>query len=206
MRRGILGGTFDPIHTGHLILAQEVLWRLGLQDISFMPAGLPWMNGRPAVESAHRRAMVELAIADNPHFRLATNELDRPGETFTVDTMEELRAGEMAGDELLFVMGVDTLRTLPKWKDPARLLELTRLVVALRPGHGQIDMRPLEDIDPHASERIMTVNMPMIEISGTEVRRRVSAAEPVRYLVPDAVASYIEQHDLYKADQQTKSH
>ncbi len=206
MRRGILGGTFDPIHTGHLILAQEVLWRLGLQDISFMPAGLPWMKGRPAVESAHRRAMVELAIADNPHFRLATNELDRPGETFTVDTMEELRAGEMAGDELLFVMGVDTLRTLPKWKDPARLLELTRLVVALRPGHGQIDMRPLEDIDPHASERIMTVNMPMIEISGTEVRRRVSAAEPVRYLVPDAVASYIEQHDLYEADQQTKSH
>lgn len=204
MRRGILGGTFDPIHTGHLILAQEVLWRLGLEDISFMPAGLPWMKGRPVVESAHRRAMVELAIADNPLFRLATNELDRPGETFTVDTLEELRAGEMSGDELLFVMGADTLRTLPQWKEPAKLLELTRLVVALRPGHGQIDMRPLEDIDPHASERIMIVNMPMIEISGTEVRRRVSAAEPVRYLVPDAVASYIEGHDLYKAEQQAK--
>ncbi len=201
MRRGILGGTFDPIHTGHLILAQEMLWRLGLDEMWFMPAGLPWMKrDEPLSDQEHRREMVELAIAGDPRFHCSSMELDRPGETYTVDTLEELRAGDMAQDELLLVMGVDTLNTMHLWKRPDRILELARLAVAIRPGHQGMDLRELEAIDPTAGERIMSVRMPLIEISGTELRRRVSVGEPVRYLVPEPVAEYIEIHGLYRGD------
>ncbi len=203
MRRGILGGTFDPVHTGHLILAQEVLRRLGLDEVWFIPTGLPWMKRDERITSgAHRRAMVELAIADNPAFQLSTIEMDRPGETYTVDTLDALRAGPMAGDELLFIMGADTLHTMPRWKEPKRILEQVRLVVALRPGHGTVDLDALTAIDPAAAERVMVVHMPLIEISGTELRRRMSLGEPVRYLVPDAVGDYIDQHHLYRGTRQ----
>ena len=147
MRRGILGGTFDPIHTGHLILAQEVLWRLGLDEVWFIPTGLPWMKrGEPITAREHRQAMVELAIAGNPAFQLSTIEMDRPGETYTVDTLDALRAGPMAGDELLFIMGADTLHTMAQWKEPKRILEQVRLVVALRPGHGTVEFEALTAI------------------------------------------------------------
>ena len=199
MRRGILGGTFDPVHTGHLILAQEVLWRLRLDEVLFVPTGLPWMKRDEAItDGEHRRRMVELALAGNPSFRMLTAELDRPGETYTVDTLEELRAGQMADDELLFIMGVDTLHTMHRWKEPRRILELARLVVALRPGQGPIDLAAMTELDAAAPERVMTVHMPLVEISGTELRRRVRNGEPVRYLVPDAVADYIERYGLYR--------
>lgn len=199
MRRGILGGTFDPIHTGHLILAQEVLWRLGLDEVWFIPTGFPWMKrGEPITAPEHRRAMVELAIAGNPAFQLSTIEMDRPGETYTVDTLDALRAGPMAGDELWFIMGADTLRTMARWKEPKRILEQVRLVVAMRPGHSAVDLEALTAIDPAAAERVMVVQMPLIEISGTELRRRMSHGEPVRYLAPDAVGDYIARHNLYR--------
>jgi nicotinate-nucleotide adenylyltransferase len=199
MRRGILGGTFDPIHNGHLILAQEVLWRLGLDEIWFMPTGEPWMKqGQPLTSKEHRKAMVELAIAANPRFKLSTIEMDRPGETYTVDTLEELRAGAMRDDDLFFIMGVDTLSSMQRWKAPERILELTQLVVALRPGHGPVDLALLEAIEPTASERLMTVHLPLIEISSTELRRRVMAAESYRYLVPDEVGEYIKKQGLYR--------
>jgi nicotinate-nucleotide adenylyltransferase len=199
MRRGILGGTFDPIHTGHLILAQEVLWRLGLDEVWFVPTGEPWMKrGEPLTGKADRKAMVELAIIANERFKLSTVEMDRPGETYTVDTLEELRAGEMRGDDVLFIMGVDTLNSMHRWKAPERILELAQLVIALRPGHGPVDLKPLEAIDPTVGERVMTVHLPLIEISSTELRRRAIAGEPYRYLVPDAVGDYIERHGLYR--------
>ena len=201
MRRGILGGTFDPVHTGHLILAQEVLWRLRLDEVWFIPTGSPWMKrDEPVTDRARRRRMVELAIAENPAFRLSAIELDRPGETYTVDTLEALRSGETAGDELLFIMGVDTLRAMHLWKSPKRILELVRVVVALRPGHGEPDLSNLEEADPAAAERVMTARAPLIEISGTELRRRIRLGEPVRYLVPDAVGAYIAEHNLYQGD------
>ena len=199
MRRGILGGTFDPVHTGHLILAQEVQWRLGLDEVWFVTTGEPWMKrGEPLTGKDDRKAMVELAIGDTPTFRLSTVELDRPGDTYTVDTLEELRAGELKDDDVMFMMGVDTFDTLHRWKDPGRILELVRLVVALRPGYGAIDLTALEAVDPTAGERVMTVEMPLIEISGTELRRRASAGEPIHYLVPDAVREYIERNGLYR--------
>ncbi len=199
MRRGLLGGTFDPIHTGHLILAQEVQWRLRLDEVWFVPTGLPWMKrDEPISERHHRRAMVELAIEGNPAFRVSTIELDRPGETYTVDTLEELRAGLMADGELVFIMGADALQSMHLWRDPQRILELTRIVVALRPGHGAVDLVPLTAVDPTAPERVMTAPAPLIDISGTELRRRVRHGEPVRYLAPDAVVDYIAQHGLYQ--------
>ena len=199
MRRGILGGTFDPVHTGHLILAQEVQWRLGLDEVWFVHTGEPWLKrGEPLTGKDDRKAMVELAIGDTPTFRLSTVELDRPGDTYTVDTLEELRAGELKDDDVMLVMGVDTFDTLHRWKDPGRILELVRLVVALRPGYGAIDLTALEAVDPTAGERVMTVEMPLIEISGTELRRRASAGEPIHYLVPDAVREYIERNGLYR--------
>ncbi len=201
MRRGILGGTFDPVHTGHLILAQEALWRLRLDEVWFIPTGSPWMKrGEPVTDRERRRAMVELAIAGNPAFRFSPIELDRPGETYTADTLEALRSGEMAGDELLFIMGADALRSMHLWKSPKRVLELVRVVVALRPGHGEPDLSSLEEIDPDAAERVMTVRVPLIEISGTELRRRISLGEPVRYLVPDAVGAYIAENNLYRGE------
>ena len=160
-------------------------------------------RGEPVTDREHRRAMVELAIAGNPAFQLSGIELDRPGETYTVDTLDSLRAGPMAGDELLFIMGADTLQTMPRWKEPKRILEQVRLVVALRPGHGAVDLAALTEIDPAAAERVMVVHMPLIEISGTELRRRMSLGEPVRYLVPDVVADYIERHRLYRGIRET---
>ena len=200
MRRGLLGGTFDPVHTGHLMLAQEVLWRLGLDEVCFVPTGEPWMKrGEQVTSKEHRRAMVELAIADDPLFSLNAIELERAGETYTVDTLEALRAGEMRDDDLLFIMGEDALHTMHRWKEAGRILELAQIVVALRPGQGPLDFAALEAIDPAARERVMTVQMPLIEISGTELRRRAAAGEPVRYLVPAAVEAYIERNGLYRS-------
>jgi nicotinate-nucleotide adenylyltransferase len=199
MRRGILGGTFDPIHTGHLILAQEVLGQLGLDEIWFVPTGEPWMKrGQRLTSQVHRKEMVELAIKGNERFKLSTLEMDRPGKTYTVDTLEELRAGEMRDDEVLFIMGVDTLNSVHLWKSPERVLELAQLVVALRPGHGALDVGSLAAIDPTIGERLMTVRLPLIEISGTELRRRAASGESYRYLVPDAVGEYIKTNGLYR--------
>lgn len=199
MRHGILGGTFDPIHTGHLILAQEMLWRLGLDSIWFVPTGNPWMKrGQRLTSKEHRKAMVELAIEGNERFKLSSLEMDRPGATYTVDTLEELRAGVMRNDDVVFIMGADTLNTMHQWKAPGRIFELAQLVVALRPGHGGVDMQALEAIDPTVGERLMMVHLPLIEISGTELRRRATAGEPYRYLVPDTVGEYIEKHGLYR--------
>jgi nicotinate-nucleotide adenylyltransferase len=199
LRRALLGGTFDPIHNGHLILAQEVLWRLGVDGVWFIPAGLPWMKREILLsDKEHRRKMVEIAIAGNPAFHLSTVELDRPGDTFTIDTLDELRAGEMADGELLLVIGADTLRTVHLWKEPKRMLDMAQLVVAKRAGSLELDLRELEAIGVSATHRITTVEMPLVDISGTELRRRVRDGEPVRYLAPDGVADYIEESGLYQ--------
>jgi nicotinate-nucleotide adenylyltransferase len=199
MRRGILGGTFDPIHTAHLILAQEALWQLGLDEIWFVPTGKPWMkHAQRLTNQRHRKAMVELAIEGNDRFKIHTLEMDRPGDTYTVDTLEELRAGEMRDDEVLFIMGVDALNSMHQWKSPKRILELAQLVVALRPGHGALDLGLLEAIDPMIGECLITVDMPLIDINGTDVRRRVALGESYRYLVPKAVGEYIKMNGLYR--------
>ncbi len=196
-RKGFLGGTFDPVHAAHLVLADEAYRQLGLDGVWFLPAGQPWMRrGAPLTSKEHRLAMVELAIAADERFDVSTLELDRPGDTFTVDTLEELRA-EGADDELWFIVGADTLASMHRWKDPARLLELAQVAVAARPGHERLDLSALAKVAPGARERVTSLRMPMMDVSGTEVRRRAAERETVSGLVPEAVAAYIERHDLY---------
>ena len=198
VRKGFLGGTFDPVHTAHLVLAEAAYEQLDLDGVWFLPAGEPWMKRDDALTAKeHRRAMVELAIAADERFHLSTVELDRPGTTYTVDTLEELRAGEAADDELWFIVGADTLGSMHRWKDPERLLRLARLAVGTRPGHEGLDLVELEAIAPSARERVTTLRMPLMDVSGTEVRRRAAAGEPLSELVPEAVAAYIARHDLY---------
>ena len=197
-RRGLLGGTFDPVHAAHLVLAEEAYRQLDLDGVWFLPAGEPWMKrAAPLTAKEHRRAMVELAIAADARFHLSTLELDRPGETYTVDTLEELRAGEAADDDLWFIVGADTLASMHRWKDPDRLLGLARLAVAMRPGHERLNLGALEAVAPNARERVTEVGMPLMDVSGTEVRRRAAAGETLSGLVPEAVATYIARHDLY---------
>ena len=197
-RKGLLGGTFDPVHAAHLVLADEASRQLDLDGVWFLPAGQPWMKrDAPLAAKEHRRAMVELAIASDGRFHLSTVELDRPGDTYTVDTLEELRTGEAADDELWLIVGADTLASMHRWKDPARVLALARVAVATRPGHERLDLGDLEALAPGARERVTSLSMPPMDVSGTEVRRRAAESEPMGGLVPEAVAAYIERHGLY---------
>ena len=132
MRIGILGGTFDPVHLGHLLIAEESRIGLQLDQVLFVPAGRPWLKeGQPLAEASHRVRMVELAIASNPHFRVRLNEVDRPGLTYTVDTLEELRSEVPDGAELYFILGLDAFESFHRWKEPDRILEF------VPPGGGQ---------------------------------------------------------------------
>jgi nicotinate-nucleotide adenylyltransferase len=197
---GVLGGTFDPIHLGHLIVAEDLREKLGLSEMLFIPAGRPWLKleeGKPISAAEHRLAMVRLAVASSPHFKVATVEIDRPGISYSIDTVQELKAELGAGAEIYFIVGPDALAGLPKWKEPARLVEECRIVSIGRPGHAKANLRRLERSIPGASQRILLVNVPQIDISSTDIRRRVAQGLSIRYLVPEAVEKYIKEHKLY---------
>lgn len=211
VRYGILGGTFDPPHTGHLALAQEAAARLGLDRVWFLPAADPPHKRERALAAApHRAAMVELAIANNPRFGLDRTDLDRPGPHYTVDTLDILR-GRWGPDVWMgFITGWDMLLYLPKWHDPAGVLSrLDALIVARRPGSesgeqgamGERDaLARLEASLPGLRERITLLDMPQLEISSTALRERVAAGLPIRYLTPDPVCAYITGQGLYRPD------
>ena len=197
---GVLGGTFDPIHLGHLIVAEDLREKLGLKQVLFIPAGRPWLKLReeqPISPAGHRLAMVRLAVAGNPYFKVSTMELDRPGLSYSIDTVMELKAKLGARAEIYFIVGPDALSELPRWKDPARLVEMCRVVGIGRPGYTQANLRKLERSIPGASRRIMLVDVPQIDISSTEIRTRVARGLSIRYLVPEAVEKYIQKHKLY---------
>ena len=191
MRIGILGGTFDPIHIAHLIVAEETRMHVPLQKVVFIPTGQPWLkSGRQITEGSLRLEMVRLAVASNPAFDSSSIEIDRPGLTYSVDTLEEL-AGQWGPDvEINFIIGVDSLLSLPRWKDPERLLDLCTFIAVTRPGYS-----------PDALEEVKKLGLiegPSIGVSGTEIRRRVALGLPVRYLVPSKVERYITERGLYK--------
>jgi nicotinate-nucleotide adenylyltransferase len=201
-RVGILGGTFDPIHIGHLAVAEEARESLGLERILFVPAGHPWQKASlPVSPIAHRLAMVELAIAGNPAFELSTVEAFGSGPTYSVETIESLAMEERrAGREpdLWFILSTETFLALPTWHDPRRLLEGCRLAVAPRPGHPPPDPGWLSERLPGAGDRAMFLDAPSIDISAHELRARVREGRSIRYLVPDAVVAYIGDHGLYQ--------
>ena len=197
---GVLGGTFDPIHLGHLIVAEDLREKLGLKEVLFIPAGRPWLKlkeEKPISAAEHRLAMVRLAVASNPYFKVSTLEIDRPGLSYSIDTVLELKAELGDEAEIYFIVGPDALLGLPRWKEPARLLEECQVVGIGRPGYAGANLRKLERSISGASRRITLVDVPQIDISSTEIRERVAQGLSIRYLVPESVEKYIAEHELY---------
>jgi nicotinate-nucleotide adenylyltransferase len=196
MRVGLAGGTFDPIHLGHLIIAEEARVRLGLDEVVFIPAGQPWMKAdRSLTPPRHRLNMVRLATASNPFFCVSSIEIDRSGPTYTVDTIRELGRESVGGHDLYFILGIDSLRGFHRWKEPEAILELCTLVTAPRPGYQDNDFAPPVNIPP---EKLVSLEGPGVEISSTEIRWRVALGLSVRYWVPEEVERYIHQYSLYR--------
>ena len=189
MRLGVFGGAFDPPHLGHLVAASEVVGALALDRVVWIPAALhPFKRGRVGAPPELRLEMVRAAIAGDPRFAADGVELEREGPSYTVDTLRALHARH-PGAELFFVTGADNLRELHLWHEPDEVARLARLVVVWRGGEG---------VPEGARYPAQAVRIPRIDLSSTEVRRRVGAGETIRYLVPDAVAALIERHGLYR--------
>jgi nicotinate-nucleotide adenylyltransferase len=201
-RYGILGGTFDPPHFAHLFIAQEALVRLGLDRVYFVPAGEPPHKvGRQISDASHRLAMLERAIAGNPGFAISTIELGRPGPSYTVDTLAQLRAEWGPQSELAFILGWDMLLDLPRWHQPQQVVRALDWVVAIhRPGYDAewSDDEALMSALPGLSSKLIRLPIPQLGISATGLRSRVASSLPIRYLVPDSVAEYIAEHGLYR--------
>ena len=201
MRIGILGGTFDPVHLGHLLIAEESRIGLQLDQVLFVPAGRPWLKeGQPLTEANHRVCMVELAIASNPHFQVRRDEVDRPGLSYTVDTLEELRAELPADTELYFILGLDAFESFHRWKEPEMILDLCRLVVVSRPGYADDERDQLLARYRSHGDRICLLPVHSVDFSATEIRRRTAAGISFRYQVPEAVEEYILEQGLYGAN------
>ncbi len=200
-RIGLMGGTFDPIHYGHLVVAEEVRARLDLAEMFFVPAGQPPHKQGDFITPAHHRlAMLELAISSNPHFSISLVDLDRPGPSYTVDTLRLLR--QWWGEEvaLYFVIGWDSLEELSSWFEPERILEqVTHLVAVHRPGYEEAPQyrSRLEQRLPMLRQRMLSMPAPQLEISATDLRQRVAEGRPVKYQIPEAVERYIAEHGLY---------
>jgi nicotinate-nucleotide adenylyltransferase len=192
---GVLGGTFDPIHIGHLAAAEEVREALGLERVLFVPAGIPPHKPDRVITAPHHRlAMVELAIAGNPAFEASRVELDRTGPSYTIDTLDALGTG---GD-LTLILSAESFRGLPSWQEPQRILALARVAIVPRGGLAPPGKRWLQEHFPDIEARIVELDAPRLRLSATHIRERVAAGRSIRYLVPDAVIGYIEDHDLYR--------
>jgi nicotinate-nucleotide adenylyltransferase len=199
MKIGILGGTFDPIHGGHLVVAEVVRTRLELALVLFAPAGQPWLKVNNVISAAeHRLEMVRLAIAGKPYFQLSTLELEREGPTYTIDTLRALRQKCGTKDEIFFILGWDNLLDLPRWQQPGELIALCRLVAVPRVGFPVPDLTELEKEVPGVSSRVILLDKPEMDVSASVIRERVCRGLSVGNLVPEAVVEYIGEHGLYK--------
>jgi len=190
-RIGIFGGSFDPVHLAHVALARTALEQLHLDEVRWIPAGRQWQKTRPLTAAAHRAAMVELAVADEPRFVVDRCELDRSGASYTYDTVRELQAAE-PGAQWTLIIGQDQYTGLHTWLGWQKLLERVTLAVANRPGVSLEASPEVAQVDHEA------VALPMMDISSTDIRARVAAGLRVDALVPAAVARYIDQHHLYR--------
>jgi len=202
-RIGVLGGTFDPIHYGHLVIAEDARVYLHLEKVLFVPARQPPHKPEKTYSAfQHRVRMIELAIADNPYFALSLIEANRPGPSYTVDTMRQLQA-ELGPDvEFYFVMGMDSLVSILTWHKPAELLPLCRIVVAERAGY-QVDLSALEAALPGLRQRLELIDTPELSISSTDLQRRVQHGLSIKYQVPPDVERYIYDHKLYLGEKIT---
>ncbi len=198
MNIGVLGGTFDPVHLGHLIIAEDVRVKLGLVGVVFLPAGRPWLKEDRSITGAkHRVEMLGLAIGSNPYFSLSRIEVDRPGPSYSVDTIPQLKQQFGKDAELYFILGSDALAEFARWKEPERMVQMCELGVVPRPGPKPV-MKALEKAAPGLSDHITFLDTPEIAISSSDIRQRVKRGLSIRYLVPEAVESYIEDKKLYR--------
>ena len=197
LKIGLFGGTFDPIHNGHLDAAEAVRSKLNLEKVLFIPAGQPWLKeGRRITAAEHRLKMAELAISGKPYFEVSKIEIERPGATYTVDTLSGILKS-MGNVEIYVIIGMDTLKDFPRWKDPARLLKLGYLVSVPRPGYSRPDIDIMTRMLPGLKERLIIMDGPEIDISASNIRQRIAAKMPFDELVPAKVAEYIRKNRLY---------
>nr|WP_281258193.1 nicotinate-nucleotide adenylyltransferase [Leucobacter massiliensis] len=187
-RIGVMGGTFDPIHHGHLVAASEVAQSFALDEVVFVPTGRPWQKQNVS-PSEHRYLMTVIATASNPRFSVSRVDLDRDGPTYTVDTLRDLRR-QYPDAELFFISGADAVEQIVSWKDVDQLWELAHFIAVSRPGH-ELSLSGFSD------EHISLLEVPALAISSTDCRERVGRGFPVWYLVPDGVVQYIAKHRLY---------
>ncbi|REE02880.1 nicotinate-nucleotide adenylyltransferase [Citricoccus muralis] len=188
-RLGIMGGTFDPIHHGHLVAASEVASELGLDEVVFVPTGQPWQKDAGRVSPAeHRYLMTVVATASNPRFTVSRVDIDRPGPTYTADTLRDLKTLRPEA-ELFFITGADALEQIMTWKNVEKLWDMAQFVGVTRPGHDLVELGP--------ETGIKLMEIPAMSISSTDCRVRVQGGKPVWYLVPDGVVQYIAKHNLY---------
>lgn len=202
-RIGVLGGTFDPIHCGHLVIAEDARTYLHLEKVLFVPAYQPPHKPKDSYSPfEHRVRMIDLAITGNPRFVLSLIEADRPGPSYTVDTLRDLQA-ELGPDvELYFIIGMDSLANILTWHKPAELPKLCRIVVAERAGY-QVDLAALEEALPGLRDSLELIDTPELSISSTDLQQRVQRGLSIRYQVPPAVEEYIYEHKLYLDDNDT---
>ena len=198
MNIGILGGTFDPVHLGHLSIASAALGQAALEKVLFIPAGQPRLKqSEPSASVDHRLEMVRLATLDIPNYQVCDIEAHRPGPTYSVDTLVELSDKLGPTADLFFILGLDVLGQLDRWKEPERVLELCQLLVLDRPGEQGFDWTGFYSRIPEAKDRVQVVTAPLVDVSATDLRNRAISGEPLEGQVPDAVAEYIRQQGLY---------
>jgi len=192
-RIGVMGGTFDPIHHGHLVAASEVQAWFDLDEVVFVPTGRPWQKASREVSAPEDRyLMTVIATASNPRFWVSRVDIDRDGPTYTIDTLRDLRT-DLPDARLYFITGADALGEIFTWRDADELFELAHFVGCTRPGY-EMDVSTLKDIP---SDRVTIVEVPALAISSTDCRKRTASGEPVWYLVPDGVVAYINKYALY---------
>lgn len=197
---GIMGGTFDPIHLGHLVTAEAARACFQLSEVIFVPSGNPpHKSDRSVTDAEHRYLMTVLATAENSHFRVSRQEIDREGPSYTVDTIAELRLELGPEATLYFITGADAVMELMTWSRPGEILRYCQLIAATRPGYPPADFERLRKSVPAAgADRVHTLEVPALAISSSDIRRRVSVGDPIKYLVPDAVEHYIAKNGLYR--------
>ncbi len=188
-RVGVMGGTFDPIHHGHLVAASEVAQNYDLDEVIFVPTGQPWMK-RGVSSGEHRYLMTVIATASNPRFTVSRVDLDRQGATYTIDTLRDIQA-ERPGAQLYFISGADAIAQILEWKEHEELWKLAKFVAVSRPGHA-LSIRGLPE------QSVSSMEVPALAISSSDCRDRVNRGYPVWYLVPDGVVQYISKHHLYR--------
>ncbi len=189
VRLGVMGGTFDPIHNGHLVAASEAAAAFNLSEVIFVPTGEPWQKSRRVTASEDRYLMTVVATASNPRFKVSRVDIDRKGPTYTIDTLRDLRS-LYPDAELFFITGADAIAQILSWRDVNQIWSLAHFVAVSRPGHQMA-------LPPHPEGAISVLEIPALAISSTDIRGRVAAAKPVWYLVPDGVVQYIAKHQLY---------